>query len=168
MRIGVKSHLASSVTRQEHDADAIVDRIAAGQLQCRTPGVQRASTRALRQQVGVEASGAQGARLACSRLPPEVATAVSPPLLPGPRRDCCWRFGRTLLSRDCASLKALGDMFIAAIKMLIGPIIFYTVVHGIAGIQDMKKVGRVGLKALLHFEVMTTLALTIGLLVANL
>ena len=66
------------------------------------------------------------------------------------------------------SLKPLGDMFIAAIKMLIGPIIFCTVVHGIAGMQDMKKVGRVGLKALLYFEAMTTLALIIGLIVVNL
>src|SRR6476660_7206452 len=66
-----------------------------------------------------------------------------------------------------ASLKPLGDMFIAAIKMLIGPIIFCTVVHGIAGMQDMKKVGRVGLKALVYFELMTTLALVIGLVVVN-
>ena len=66
-----------------------------------------------------------------------------------------------------ASLKPLGDMFIAAIKMVIGPIIFCTVVHGIAGMQDMKKVGRVGLKALVYFEVTTTLALVIGLLVVN-
>ena len=66
-----------------------------------------------------------------------------------------------------ASLKPLGDMFIAAIKMVIGPIIFCTVVHGIAGMQDMKKVGRVGLKALVYFEVTTTFALVIGLLVVN-
>jgi aerobic C4-dicarboxylate transport protein len=65
------------------------------------------------------------------------------------------------------SLKPLGDMFIAAIKMVIGPIIFCTVVHGIAGMQDMKKVGRVGLKALVYFEMTTTLALIIGLLVVN-
>jgi aerobic C4-dicarboxylate transport protein len=67
-----------------------------------------------------------------------------------------------------ASLKPLGDMFIAAIKMVIGPVIFCTVVHGIAGMQDMKKVGRVGLKALAYFEVTTTLALIIGLFVVNL
>src|SRR5262249_15691850 len=66
-----------------------------------------------------------------------------------------------------ATLKPLGDMFIAAIKMVIGPIIFCTVVHGIAGMQDMKKVGRVGLKALVYFELMTTLALVIGLVVVN-
>ena len=51
--------------------------------------------------------------------------------------------------------------------MLIAPIIFCTVVHGIASMQDMKKVGRVGLKALIYFEVMTTLALIVGLIVAN-
>ena len=51
--------------------------------------------------------------------------------------------------------------------MLIAPIIFCTVVHGIAGMEDMKKVGRVGLKALLYFEVMTTVALVIGLIVVN-
>ena len=52
--------------------------------------------------------------------------------------------------------------------MLIAPIIFFTVVHGIASMKDMKKVGRVGLKALIYFEVVTTLALVIGLIVVNL
>jgi len=64
-------------------------------------------------------------------------------------------------------LKPLGDAFVSLIKMLIAPIIFCTVVHGIAGMEDMKKVGRVGLKALLYFEVMTTVALVIGLIVVN-
>src|SRR6201993_4452069 len=67
-----------------------------------------------------------------------------------------------------AQLKPLGDMFIQAIKMVIAPIIFCTVVHGIASMQDMKKVGRVGLKAIVYFEVVTSLALIVGLLVANL
>jgi len=67
-----------------------------------------------------------------------------------------------------AALKPLGDMFIALIKMLITPIIFLTVVLGIGGMGDMKKVGRVGGKALLYFEVVTTLALGIGLLAAHL
>jgi len=67
-----------------------------------------------------------------------------------------------------AQLKPLGDMFIQAIKMVIAPIIFCTVVHGIASMKDMKKVGRVGLKAIVYFEVVTTLALIVGLLVANL
>src|SRR3954447_802734 len=62
-------------------------------------------------------------------------------------------------------MKPLGDAFIKLIKMLIAPIIFCTVVHGIASMEDMKKVGRVGLKAIVYFEAMTTLALIIGLLV---
>lgn len=66
-----------------------------------------------------------------------------------------------------AQLKPLGDAFIKLIKMLIGPIIFTTVVVGIAGLSDMKKVGRVGVKALIYFEVVTTLALIIGLVVVN-
>src|SRR5215203_3122155 len=66
------------------------------------------------------------------------------------------------------AMKPLGDAFIKLIKMLIAPIIFFTVVHGIASMKDMKKVGRVGLKALIYFEVVTTLALVIGLLVINL
>jgi aerobic C4-dicarboxylate transport protein len=53
-------------------------------------------------------------------------------------------------------MKPLGDTFIKLIKMIIAPIIFCTVVHGIASMQDMKKVGRVGLKALIYFEVLTT------------
>ncbi len=65
-------------------------------------------------------------------------------------------------------LKPLGDGFIALVKMLIAPIIFCTVVLGIAGAGSMKKVGRVGGKALLYFEVVSTFALVIGLIVANL
>jgi aerobic C4-dicarboxylate transport protein len=64
-------------------------------------------------------------------------------------------------------MKPLGDAFIKMIKMIIAPIIFCTVVHGIASMQDMRKVGRVGLKALVYFEMVTTLALIIGLIVAN-
>ena len=66
------------------------------------------------------------------------------------------------------ALKPLGDGFIALVKMLIAPIIFCTVVLGIAGAGNMKKVGRVGGKALLYFEVVSTFALMIGLAVANL
>src|SRR5258706_642575 len=65
-------------------------------------------------------------------------------------------------------IKALGDGFIKLIKMLIAPIIFCTVVSGIANIQDAKKVGRIGVKALLYFEVVSTFALVIGLIVGNL
>jgi aerobic C4-dicarboxylate transport protein len=64
-------------------------------------------------------------------------------------------------------MKPLGDGFIKLIKMIIAPIIFCTVVHGIASMQDMKKVGRVGLKALIYFEVLTTIALIVGLIVVN-
>ena len=65
-------------------------------------------------------------------------------------------------------LKPLGDAFIKLIKMVIAPIIFLTVVSGIGGIGDMKKFGRVGLKALIYFEVVTTFALFIGLFVVKL
>ena len=64
-------------------------------------------------------------------------------------------------------LKPLGDGFIRLIKMMIAPIIFCTIVSGITNMQDTKKVGRVGIKAILYFEVVTTLALIIGLLVIN-
>lgn len=65
-------------------------------------------------------------------------------------------------------MKPFGDGFIKLIKMIITPVIFCTVVNGIAGMEDMKKVGRVGAKALLYFEVITTLALAIGLAVVYL
>src|SRR5206468_6753394 len=65
-------------------------------------------------------------------------------------------------------IKALGDGFIKLIKMVIAPIIFCTVVSGIAHIQDAKKVGRIGVKALLYFEIVSTFALLIGLIVGNL
>src|ERR1035437_3092960 len=67
-----------------------------------------------------------------------------------------------------ADMKPLGDGFIKLIKMIIAPIIFCTVVSGIAGMEDMKKVGRVGGKALLYFEVVSTLALIIGLAIVTL
>jgi aerobic C4-dicarboxylate transport protein len=66
------------------------------------------------------------------------------------------------------ALKPLGDGFIKLIKMIIAPIIFCTVVHGIASMSDMKKLGRVGAKTLLYFEIVSTLALVIGLIVVNL
>jgi aerobic C4-dicarboxylate transport protein len=66
------------------------------------------------------------------------------------------------------ALKPLGDAFIALVKMMISPVIFCTVVLGIAGAGDMKKVGRVGGKALLYFEAVSTVALVIGLTVMNL
>jgi aerobic C4-dicarboxylate transport protein len=64
-------------------------------------------------------------------------------------------------------LKPLGDGFIKLVKMMIPPVIFCTIVTGIAGMQDAKKVGRVGIKAIIYFEIVTTLALIIGLFVIN-
>jgi aerobic C4-dicarboxylate transport protein len=65
------------------------------------------------------------------------------------------------------ALRPLGDAFIALVKMVIGPVIFCTVVLGIAGAGDMRKVGRVGGKAVIYFEVVSGFALVIGLIVAN-
>ncbi|MGT2489097.1 cation:dicarboxylate symporter family transporter [Methylobacterium oryzae CBMB20] len=64
--------------------------------------------------------------------------------------------------------KILGDMFINLIKMIVAPVIFCTVVVGIAHVGDMKSVGRMGLKTILYFEVATTVALAAGLLFVNL
>ena len=65
------------------------------------------------------------------------------------------------------ALKPLGDAFIALIKMMIAPIIFCTVVHGIGSMSDLRKVGRVGVKTLFYFEAVSTLALAIGLIVGR-
>lgn len=67
-----------------------------------------------------------------------------------------------------AAMKPLGDGFIKLIKMIIAPIIFCTVVVGIAGMEDMKKVGKTGGLALLYFEVVSTIALVVGLVIVNL
>ena len=73
-----------------------------------------------------------------------------------------------VLSPDTAkAVKPLGDVFINLVKMVIGPIIFLTIVLGIANMADLKKVGRVGAKALIYFEIVTTFALAIGLIVVN-
>lgn len=66
------------------------------------------------------------------------------------------------------SVKPLGDALIKMIKMMIAPIVFCTVVHGIASVQDMRKIGRIGVKALVYFEAVTTFALIVGLVVINL
>src|SRR5215472_9201396 len=66
-----------------------------------------------------------------------------------------------------AAMQPLGDAFIKAIRMLIAPIIFCTVVHGIAQMHDVAKVGRVALKAIIYFEILTTVALIIGLVAVN-
>ena len=65
------------------------------------------------------------------------------------------------------ALKPLGDGFIALIKMMIAPVIFCTVVHGIGSMRDLGKVGRIGVKTLFYFEAVSTLALAIGLLVGE-
>jgi aerobic C4-dicarboxylate transport protein len=65
------------------------------------------------------------------------------------------------------SLKPLGDGFVNLVKMIIAPVIFCTVVHGIASMTDLKKLGRVGIKALVYFELVSALALIIGLIVVN-
>ena len=65
------------------------------------------------------------------------------------------------------SLKPLGDGFIKLVKMMIAPIIFCTVVHGIASVGDLRKLGRVGVKSLVYFEIVSTIALVIGLIVVN-
>ncbi len=64
-------------------------------------------------------------------------------------------------------LKPLGDAFIALIRMMIGPVIFCTIVHGIASMGDIRKVGRVGVKTLFYFEAVSTVALVLGLIVAD-
>lgn len=66
-----------------------------------------------------------------------------------------------------AQMKPLGDGFVKLIKMIIAPVIFCTVVTGIAGMESMKAVGRTGAIALLYFEIVSTLALLIGLVVVN-
>ena len=65
------------------------------------------------------------------------------------------------------AMRPLGDTFIALVRMVIGPIIFLTITLGIANMNDLKKVGTVGLKAFIYFEVVTTFALAIGLIVVN-
>lgn len=71
-----------------------------------------------------------------------------------------------LFPEFAAKLKPLGDAFIKLIKMLIGPIVFCVVVAGICGAGELKKVGRVGIKAVVYFEIVTTIALALGILLA--
>lgn len=66
------------------------------------------------------------------------------------------------------ALQPLGEGFIRLIRMLVGPIVFCTIVLGIAHMRDLPRVGRIGLKALVYFEVLSTVALLVGMLVANL
>src|SRR5450432_53525 len=71
-----------------------------------------------------------------------------------------------LVPAFAVQLKILSDAFLKLITMIVAPIVFCVVVHGIAGAGDLKKVGRVGVKALVYFEVMTTVALMLGILLA--
>ncbi len=68
---------------------------------------------------------------------------------------------------EAVEMKLLGEGFISVVKLFINPIIFLTITLGIVGMGDLKKVGKVGAKALLYFEVVTTLALVVGIIVAN-
>ena len=73
-----------------------------------------------------------------------------------------------IVSPDTAkAMRPLGDTFVNLVKMVIGPIIFLTIVLGIANMADLKKVGKVGAKALIYFEIVTTFALAIGLVIVN-
>jgi aerobic C4-dicarboxylate transport protein len=108
--------------------------------------------------------------------------AVSPAPSPTARRRPLWRVlyvqvlaaivaGVALghfLPATAVEMKPLGDGFIKLIKMVIGLVVFFTVVSGISGMRDLGKVGRVGLRALLYFEVVSTFALVLGLVVGNL
>ena len=77
---------------------------------------------------------------------------------------CCSASCSAMAVPDFAiGLKILSDAFLKLISMIVAPIVFCVVVHGIAGAGDLKKVGRVGVKALVYFEVMTTVALVVGL-----
>ena len=74
----------------------------------------------------------------------------------------------TFAPQTGAAMKPFGDAFVSLIRMMIAPVIFCTVVHGIATMGDLGRVGRVGIKALVYFEVVSTLALAVGLIVAEL
>jgi aerobic C4-dicarboxylate transport protein len=69
--------------------------------------------------------------------------------------------------QSAESLRPLGDLFIRLIRMIVAPIIFCTVVHGIASVGEAKRVGRVAIKALVYFEIVTTIALVLGLILVN-
>ena len=93
-----------------------------------------------------------------------LSSLVPRSLRPGADRHRARRRSSVISFPDTGkALKPLGDGFIALIKMMIAPIIFCTVVHGIASMSDLKKVGRVGVKTLFYFEAVSTLALAIGL-----
>src|ERR1700732_513552 len=107
--------------------------------------------------------------------------AISTPAAPAPaRRSALWKslFVQVLAAlllgillgvatpHFAVELKILSDAFLKLISMIVAPIVFCVVVHGIAGAGDLKKVGRVGVKALVYFEIMTTVALILGIVLA--
>ncbi len=96
-------------------------------------------------------------------------TVLQRPIFPSHYRHCRRRIALGYFAPAQAPwpVKPLGDGFINLIKMMIAPIIFCTMVSGIAGMGDMKQVGRVGAKAILWFEIITTLALIIGMVLVE-
>src|SRR5258706_14159278 len=72
-----------------------------------------------------------------------------------------------LWRQSADSLRPLGDLFIRLVRMIVAPIIFCTVVHGIASVGEAKRVGRVAIKTLTYFEIVTTIALVLGLVTVN-
>lgn len=72
-----------------------------------------------------------------------------------------------LWPQSADSLRPLGDLFIRLVRMIVAPIIFCTVVHGIASVGEARRVGRVAVKALVYFEIVTTIALVLGLALVN-
>src|SRR5258705_4241870 len=72
-----------------------------------------------------------------------------------------------LWPQSADSLRPLGDLFIRLVRMIVAPIIFCTVVHGIASVGEAKPVGRVAIKTLIYFEILTTIALVLRLLLVN-
>ena len=86
---------------------------------------------------------------------------------PGADRRVCRRRARFLPPHIASDFKPFGDIFIKLIKMVFAPIIFATVVLGIARMENMKELGRVGVRALIYFEILSTFALLLGLVVVN-
>src|SRR5262245_48349742 len=72
-----------------------------------------------------------------------------------------------LWPQSADSLRPLGDLFIRLVRMIVAPIIFCTVVHGIASVGEARRVGRVAVKTLIYFEIVTTIALVLGLVLVN-
>src|SRR6266705_912422 len=72
-----------------------------------------------------------------------------------------------LWPQSADSLRPLGDLFIRLVRMIVAPIIFCTVVHGIASVGEARRVGRVAVKTVIYFEIVTTIALVLGLLIVN-